>query len=211
MASKRLITVPPIDSHVAAPERRVVIGAENSEVENANLSEQSAIQQQHQRQHRKLRAILRRVRFMYDRVRSKILTAPLFLAAGQMSNQRIYLDNAATSWPKPDSVYDSVDQYQRNVGVPYGRGGYSDATTIGRTIDQLRVELAQFIDAAAAQQIVFTYSGTDSLNFAIQGTLRPGDHVVTTNAEHNSVLRPLRFLEQQTANAISVHARSFEQ
>ncbi len=121
-----------------------------------------------------------------------------------MSNQNIYLDNAATSWPKPDSVYDAVDQYQRNVGVPYGRGGYSGAASIGRAVDQLRVALAQCLNATDAKQIAFTYSGTDSLNVAIHGTLRPGDHAVTTCAEHNSVLRPLSHLEEQSSGAISV-------
>ena len=121
-----------------------------------------------------------------------------------MSNQNIYLDNAATSWPKPNSVYDAVDQYQRHVGVPYGRGGSAEAAAVGRSIEQLRVGLAEFINAGEPAQIVFTYSGTDSLNIAIHGAVRSGDHVVTTCAEHNSVLRPLRHLEQRSRGEISV-------
>ncbi|MCA9214389.1 MAG: aminotransferase class V-fold PLP-dependent enzyme [Planctomycetales bacterium] len=112
-----------------------------------------------------------------------------------MSNSRIYLDNAATSWPKPNSVYDAVDHYQRSCGVPYGRGGYKAAAEVGRTIDQLRVQIASLVKAKHASNVLFTYSGTDSLNLGIHGIVRAGDHVVTSLAEHNSVLRPLRYLE----------------
>lgn len=121
-----------------------------------------------------------------------------------MSQPPIYLDNAATSWPKPNSVYDAVDRYQRENGAPYGRGGYSAATTVGRTIESLRVELAELIGVGDSNRIIFTYSGTDSLNMAIHGVVRPGDHIVTTCAEHNSILRPLRFLEEISEGQVSV-------
>ncbi len=110
----------------------------------------------------------------------------------------IYLDNAATSWPKPEEVYVAVDQYQRQLGTSVGRGGISSASLrVDRLVDQARWRLAKLIDAEHARQLVFTYSGTDALTMALRGLLRPGDHVVTTECEHNSVLRPLRYWERQ--------------
>ncbi len=104
---------------------------------------------------------------------------------------RIYLDNAATSWPKPEAVYRAVDDYQRNCGVAAGRSQYRLATDVQRQIQACRQRAAQLIGAKQSQNIVFTLNGTDSLNSAIHGILRPGDHVVTSVAEHNSILRPL--------------------
>jgi cysteine desulfurase/selenocysteine lyase len=112
-------------------------------------------------------------------------------------NSRIYLDNAATSWPKPDSVYDAVDHYQREVGAPSGRSGYREAVEANQIVERARRGVARLIGVAEARQIVFTMSGTDSLNMAIFGVLRPGDHVVTTVCDHNSVLRPLRALSDE--------------
>jgi len=110
---------------------------------------------------------------------------------------RIYLDNAATSWPKPDAVYASVDRYLRQNGAPAGRGQSHEAAEVSRQIAQLRTRIAELLGAPHAGQIVFTFNGTDSLNLAIRGIVRSGDHVITTQVEHNSTLRPLRFLEQQ--------------
>jgi len=108
---------------------------------------------------------------------------------------RIYLDNAATSWPKPESVYAAVDRCQRELGAAAGRGGYAEAVAIDEGILAARKAVASLIGAEHPSRVVFTANGTDSLNLALHGLLRPGDHVVTTVAEHNSVLRPLRFLE----------------
>ncbi len=110
---------------------------------------------------------------------------------------RIYLDNAATSWPKPDAVYASVDHYLRQNGAPAGRGQSHEAAEVSRQIAQLRTRIAELLGAPHAGQIVFTFNGTDSLNLAIRGIVRSGDHVITTQVEHNSTLRPLRSLEQQ--------------
>ncbi|HAY80427.1 MAG TPA: aminotransferase class V-fold PLP-dependent enzyme [Planctomycetaceae bacterium] len=110
---------------------------------------------------------------------------------------RIYLDNAATSWPKPDAVYASVDRYLRQNGAPAGRGQSHEAAEVSRQIAQLRTRIAELLGAPHAGQIVFTFNGTDSLNLAIRGIVRSGDHVITTQVEHNSTLRPLRSLEQQ--------------
>jgi len=110
--------------------------------------------------------------------------------------KRVYLDNAATSWPKPAAVYDAVENYLRNNGAAAGRGVYAPAQDVGRIISNARRRIASLIGIGEPARVIFTFNGTDSLNLAIHGIVRPGDHIVTTNAEHNSVLRPLRFLEQ---------------
>lgn len=107
---------------------------------------------------------------------------------------RIYLDNAATSWPKPTAVYEAVEHYLREVGAPAGRGAYREALESDRIVAAARAGMARLIGAEDPRNIVFTSGATDSLNLALHGFLRPGDHVVTTAAEHNSVLRPLRAL-----------------
>ena len=109
---------------------------------------------------------------------------------------RIYLDNAATSWPKPESVYDAIDRYQRECGVAAGRGSYRDAEEVERTIAQARLSIAKLIGAKSSNHVVFTLNCTDALNLALHGLLRAGDHVVTTAAEHNSILRPLAYLSR---------------
>lgn len=108
---------------------------------------------------------------------------------------RIYLDNAATSWPKPPAVYEAVDRYQRTLGAAAGRGAYRDASEVERQVLETRRRLAQLTGLPDPRRVIFTLNGTDSLNLALHGLLRPGDHVVTSVAEHNSTLRPLRHLE----------------
>ncbi len=117
---------------------------------------------------------------------------------------RIYLDNAATSWPKPDSVYAAVDHAQRVLGAPAGRGGYREVVDALRLVEQTRGMIAQLINAPNRRNIAFTFNGTDSLSTAIFGLLKPGDHVVTSVVEHNSVLRPLKHLESQGVSATYV-------
>lgn len=116
---------------------------------------------------------------------------------------RIYLDNAATSWPKPAGVYAAVDRYQRELGAPAGRSAYSEAGEVQQQVNAARRGVAQLIGCGDPSRVVFTFNGTDSLNLALHGLLRPGDHVVTTVCEHNSVLRPLKQLEQQRGVAVS--------
>ena len=113
-----------------------------------------------------------------------------------MASKRIYLDNAATSWPKPETVYEAVGCYLREVGAPAGRSAYAEATRAERAVDEARLAVARLIGADDPRRVVFTSSGTDALNLAIHGLVRPGDHVVTSVCEHNSVLRPLRHLEE---------------
>lgn len=108
---------------------------------------------------------------------------------------RLYLDQAATSWPKPECVYQAVDDYQRRLGAAAGRGAYAEAAEVAQRVSRARVAVARLFGAESPHQIVFAFNGTDALNIAIHGALAEGGHVITTVAEHNSVLRPLRTLE----------------
>ncbi len=109
---------------------------------------------------------------------------------------QIYLDNAATSWPKPESVYCAVEQTMRQVGVSSGRAIYDAANTASKIVKDTRQSIAALINAPTAEQIAFTCSGTDALSTAILGILKPGDHAIATAVDHNSVLRPLLHLQQ---------------
>ena len=119
---------------------------------------------------------------------------------------RVYLDNAATSFPKPAAVYGAVDHYQRNIGVSIGRGAYREAVESQRMLDRCRLRAAMLLGAESPDRIVFTYSGTDGLNLALAGLCRPGDHVVTSELEHNSVLRPLKWLGETRGIKVSAVA-----
>lgn len=114
----------------------------------------------------------------------------------------VYLDNAATSFPKPDEVYHAVDHYQRHIGAAAGRGGYRAARDAENLVERARRNVARLFGTSAAR-IVFTLNGTDSLNLALHGFLRSGDHVVTTVLEHNSVLRPLAWLREHRGITVS--------
>lgn len=111
-----------------------------------------------------------------------------------MSSPRIYLDNAATSWPKPDAVYQAIDDWQRRNGAAYARGVSSAADETRAMVDRARRGVATLLGESDPSRLVFTSSGTDSLNLALLGLLRDGDHVVATVCEHNAVLRPLDWL-----------------
>ncbi len=113
------------------------------------------------------------------------------------SPARIYFDNAATSFPKPEPVVQAVTDYLTQCGVAAGRGSSRRATELDGRIASCRATLARLWNAESPREIAFTFNGTDSLNLAIHGCLRPGDHVVTTELEHNSVLRPLRMWESE--------------
>lgn len=112
------------------------------------------------------------------------------------SNSLIYLDNAATSWPKPDKVYQFMVDFYRECGVNPGRSGFDKAIEAGNILEDLRLRLTKFFggDENLPKQLCFGYNATDALNILIQGSLSSGDHVVTTNVEHNSVIRPVNHL-----------------
>ena len=107
----------------------------------------------------------------------------------------IYLDNAATSFPKPERVYVRMNKYIREEAANPGRSGHRLSVAAESQIVQARNVLAKLLGAKKSERIVFTLNCTDSLNIAIKGVLKDGDHVITTILEHNSVLRPLNALE----------------
>lgn len=108
----------------------------------------------------------------------------------------IYLDNAATSFPKPEVVYQTLDRFARTQLANPGRSSHRMAKESERTIENARQALDRLFHGEAADRWVFTLNCTDGLNMAIKGTLRPGDHAITSDLEHNSVSRPLRRMER---------------
>jgi cysteine desulfurase family protein len=108
----------------------------------------------------------------------------------------IYLDNAATSWPKPEAVYGAMDGFMRHTGASPGRSGHRLSIEAGRVAYETREALATLFGVGDPTRIVFTSNATEALNVVIRGLLHPGDHVITSSMEHNSVMRPLRAAEQ---------------
>jgi cysteine desulfurase family protein len=108
----------------------------------------------------------------------------------------IFLDNAATTFPKPEIVYSEMDSVLREIGVGPGRGGYNRGVVASRLVFQAREVLSSFFGLADSSRLIFTHSATESLNLALNGILKPGDHVVTTSMEHNSLARPLHRAEK---------------
>lgn len=109
----------------------------------------------------------------------------------------IYLDNAATSFPKPESVYREMEKCIKEYGANPGRSGHKLALQAGRVIYSTRELLCRLFNIKDPMRVVFTLNATDALNLGIKGLLKEGDHVVTTSMEHNSVARPLKFLESR--------------
>src|SRR5437899_7841506 len=107
----------------------------------------------------------------------------------------IYLDNAATSVPQPEAVYQALDRFARTDLANPGRAGHKMALAAERALDDTRHLLNQFFHGEAPERFVFTLNCTDALNMAFKGVLADGDHVITSDLEHNSVSRPLRKLE----------------
>ncbi len=109
----------------------------------------------------------------------------------------VYLDNAATSWPKPETVYQAVDHFMRDVGATPGRGGYQQEEDAQQIADETRAALAQLFHAPDPQGVIFTLNATQAINMALKGLLHSGDHVVTSSIEHNAMWRPLKALEKR--------------
>ena len=107
----------------------------------------------------------------------------------------IYFDNAATSWPKPPEVLAAIADCLADAGGNPGRAGHRLSIAAARVVEETREQLAGFFTISDPSRIVFTHNATHALNLALYGLLHPGDHVVTTSVEHNSVMRPLRDLE----------------
>src|SRR5262245_32482159 len=108
----------------------------------------------------------------------------------------IYLDNAATSFPKPEAVYRALDRFARESLANAGRAGHKMALAAEHALDDCRHRLNQLFNGKGPERFVFTLNCTDALNMAFKGVLQSGDHVVTTDLEHNSVSRPLVAMEQ---------------
>ncbi len=115
----------------------------------------------------------------------------------------IYLDNAATSFPKPEAVYQALDRFARTSLANPGRAGHRMAIAAEQMLDATRHALNQFFGGAAPERWIFTLNCTDGLNLAIKGIVQAGDHVVTTDLEHNSISRPLRALEKAGVIALT--------
>ena len=108
----------------------------------------------------------------------------------------IYMDNGATSYPKPEEVYTFMDAFYRKFGVNPGRSGYDLCMETGTLVDQTRRELTTFFNGDNPDRLCFSYNSTDALNLIIFGMLKKGEHAITTTLEHNAVLRPLYHLIQ---------------
>jgi cysteine desulfurase / selenocysteine lyase len=108
----------------------------------------------------------------------------------------IYLDNAATSFPKPEAVYQALDRFARQSLANPGRAGHKMALAAEHALDDARHRLNRFFNGKWPERFVFTLNCTDALNMAFKGVLKRDDHVITTNLEHNSVSRPLVAMEK---------------
>ncbi len=117
----------------------------------------------------------------------------------------IYVDNAASSWPKPESVYTVTDSFFRNKAGNPGRGSHSMAAAAEEVIQETRLLVARLINTPHAYRVIFTSNCTASLNIGLKGLLKPGDHVVTDSIGHNSLVRPLRKLEGQGIAVTTLH------
>ncbi len=113
------------------------------------------------------------------------------------SPRSVYLDNAATSWPKPPAVAAAMSRFLEEVGANPGRSGHRLSIEAGRIVESAREAVAELFHASDPLRVVFGANVTEALNLALCGLLRPGDHVITSSVEHNSMMRPLRQLERE--------------
>ncbi len=109
----------------------------------------------------------------------------------------IYLDHAATSWPKPREVIEAMADFLEQAGGNPGRAGHRLSIEAGRIVCDARETLAELFNASDPLRIIFTANATHAINLCLYGILRPGDHVITSSMEHNAVMRPLRDLESK--------------
>ncbi len=120
------------------------------------------------------------------------------------SDKIIYLDNAATTFPKPREVLQPMVDAYRRIGVNPGRSGYDLCMVAGELVFETRKALAAFFGGRQPERLVFAANATDALNLAILGVLKSGDHAITTTIEHNSVIRPLNHLKRDRGVAVDV-------
>ncbi len=117
---------------------------------------------------------------------------------------KVYLDNSATSWPKPSTVVKAISNYLTNYGASPGRSGHQFALKADREVFETRELIGNFFNVPETGHNIFTSNSTYALNFAIKGILKRGDHVITSSIEHNSVIRPLRYLEKELGIEITI-------
>lgn len=121
----------------------------------------------------------------------------------------IYMDNAATSFPKPPSVLSDMMDCMTKYGANPGRSSHSMAIKAGELVYNARENAAQFLGVNDAERLIFCFSATDALNMGIMGYLDKGDHVITSSMEHNSVLRPLNHLESIGIECEVIYANDY--
>lgn len=119
----------------------------------------------------------------------------------------IYLDNAATSFPKPDSVVKRVDEVLRHIGGNPGRGSHRMSIEAGRVVFSARESVASLFNIADSSRVVFTKNATEAVNVVLKGLLKKGDHAITTSFEHNSVVRTLARLEREGVSMTKVSGK----
>ena len=111
--------------------------------------------------------------------------------------EKIYLDNGATSFPKPREVADAVYEYMTSIGANINRGGYQVAYDLEGTVFETREMLMEMFGGSDCKNVVFTKNVTESLNVVLKGLLKPGDHILCSSMEHNAVMRPLVQLQKR--------------
>jgi cysteine desulfurase family protein len=114
----------------------------------------------------------------------------------EVKNLGTYLDNAATSYPKPNSVIDKMYYFMKHIGATAGRGAYASEIESDKLVYNCRKSLCRLFNFDKPENVIFTHNITESLNLAIKGILKYGDHVITSSLEHNSVTRPLNILKK---------------
>jgi len=118
----------------------------------------------------------------------------------------VYLDNSATSWPKPKEVLESIRKAIEQYGANPGRSGHKLAIEAARIIYETREALAELFGLEDPERVILTKNVTEALNLVLYGFLKPGDHVITSSMEHNSVMRPLRDLEKKGVEVTQIRA-----
>jgi len=116
----------------------------------------------------------------------------------------IYLDNSATSWPKPPNVIEAITSYMTDFGASPGRSGHHFSVKAAKEVFETRELLASLFNAPSSDRVIFTANATQAINTALFGLLKKGDHVIISHMEHNSVIRPLRHLEQNGIIELSI-------
>ncbi|KKO19181.1 MAG: cysteine desulfurase [Candidatus Brocadia sp.] len=115
----------------------------------------------------------------------------------------IYLDNAATTYPKPEIVYKTMDTFYRTQGANPGRSGHRMAMAAEKEVEDARATVAQLFGIQDPRRLILTFNATDAINMGIKGFLKPGDHAITTFLEHNAVSRALHGLEKRAGITVT--------